>query len=88
MSTDAIPEKPGEGAAAAGGLWALVDEGRVSEWSDRLSDLFNPILVKEVRQSLKSWTFLGTFSLLILASWLVSVLLLLLFGTGLCFDVD
>ena len=85
MSTDAIPEKPGEGAAAAGGLWALVDEGRVSEWSDRLSDLFNPILVKEVRQSLKSWTFLGTFSLLILASWLVSVFGVSFAGPGVAY---
>jgi hypothetical protein len=82
MSTDAIAEKPGDGAAATRGLWALVDDERVSVWSDRVSDYFNPILVKEVRQSLRSWTFLGTFAMLVLASWLVSVFGVSLAGPG------
>lgn len=36
---------------------------------ERLGDRFNPIVVKEVRQSLKSRQFVGTFLLLLLAAW-------------------
>ena len=40
---------------------------------DRLSDWFNPILVKETRQALKSRLFIATFMLLLLTSWLICV---------------
>lgn len=60
-------------APTRGGLWSTENEERLSRWAEDFSDWVNPILVKETRQSLKSWTFLMTFSLLILASWLISV---------------
>ncbi|MEM7315808.1 MAG: hypothetical protein AAF497_21950, partial [Planctomycetota bacterium] len=41
---------------------------------DRFSDWINPILVKESRQALKSRQFLFTFQLLLLASWVWSLL--------------
>ena len=36
---------------------------------ERLGDRFNPIVVKEVRQALKSRQFVLTFLLLLLAAW-------------------
>src|SRR5271156_4604009 len=38
-----------------------------------LGDRFNPIVVKEVRQALKSRQFVGTFLLLLLAAWAGSI---------------
>lgn len=35
----------------------------------QLSDWFNPILVKETRQALRSWQFTLTFILLLVACW-------------------
>ncbi|NOX55025.1 MAG: ABC transporter permease [Planctomycetes bacterium] len=46
---------------------------RASRWLEWLSDHVNPILVKEVRQSLKSRQFVITFMLLLAAAWLISV---------------
>jgi hypothetical protein len=40
---------------------------------ERAGDRFNPIVVKEVRQALKSRQFVGTFLLLLLAAWAGSV---------------
>jgi hypothetical protein len=40
---------------------------------ERLGDRFNPIVVKEVRQALKSRQFVGTFLLLLLAAWAGSI---------------
>ena len=40
---------------------------------ERLGDRFNPIVVKEIRQALKSRQFVGTFLLLLLAAWAGSV---------------
>jgi hypothetical protein len=42
------------------------------QWIERTADRFNPILVKETRQALKSRQFTGTFMLLLVASLLVS----------------
>lgn len=53
-------------------LWNGTDD-RLSRWQDRASDLFNPILVKEVRQSLKSRQFIITFLLLLTSAWVVTV---------------
>jgi hypothetical protein len=41
---------------------------------ERLGDRFNPIVVKEVRQALKSRQFVITFLLLLLAAWAGSIL--------------
>src|SRR3954465_8624666 len=40
---------------------------------ERLGDQFNPIVVKEVRQALKSRQFAFTFLLLLLAAWAGSI---------------
>ena len=40
---------------------------------ERLGDRFNPIVVKEVRQALKSRQFVVTFLLLLLAAWAGSI---------------
>ena len=42
-------------------------------WLEGLGDRFNPIVVKEVRQALKSRQFVGTFLLLLLAAWAGSI---------------
>lgn len=52
-----------------------------SPWLVRIVDWANPILVKELRQSLKSRQFVVTFMLLVTAAWLVSVFGLLMFQT-------
>ncbi len=49
---------------------------------DRASDWCNPILVKEVRQALKSRAFVTTFLLLLLGSWLISAFGLLAAGAN------
>src|SRR6516225_41581 len=41
--------------------------------AERLGDWFNPIVVKEVRQALKSRQFVVTFLLLLLAAWAGSI---------------
>lgn len=41
---------------------------KIDDWSTRLGDKLNPILVKETRQALKSRQFVTTFSLLLFAS--------------------
>ncbi|MBI1311322.1 ABC transporter permease subunit [bacterium] len=45
---------------------------RVLQLADRLTDRLNPILVKEMRQALKSRQFVVTFMLLLMVGWLVS----------------
>jgi hypothetical protein len=47
---------------------------RPDSWTERAGDWFNPILVKEVRQALKSRQFVLTFLLLLVGAWLVSFL--------------
>jgi hypothetical protein len=46
---------------------------RVEEVLMRASDWFNPILVKETRQALKSLQFTTTFALLLVACWVVTI---------------
>jgi hypothetical protein len=58
---------------------------RLELWAEAVSDWINPILVKEVRQALKSWTFLATFLLLLLGSWLFSILGVLVAGASIQF---
>lgn len=47
---------------------------RFLQWLEDIGDWANPILVKETRQALKSRQFVSTFLLLLLASWVASVL--------------
>jgi ABC-type transport system involved in cytochrome c biogenesis permease component len=57
-------------------------------WLNRVTDWFNPILVKEARQSLKSRGFVMTFMLMLIACWIVSFYYTMIeaadleFGTG------
>ncbi|WP_166823245.1 hypothetical protein [Thalassoroseus pseudoceratinae] len=52
----------------------------VPPWVDRVADWCNPILIKEVRQSLKSRQFVVTFFLLVAGAWLTAVFGLLMWG--------
>lgn len=53
---------------------------RTAKWIEQASDWANPILIKEIRQSLKSRQFVATFMLLLAASWSVSVFGLLIWA--------
>jgi ABC-type Na+ efflux pump permease subunit len=55
--------------------WRRLDE-RLARWSDSL----NPILVKEARQAIRSRQFVATLLLLLLGSWIFSMLYLAYFG--------
>ncbi len=46
-----------------------IPDSRLESFSDRM----NPILVKETRQALKSRSFVATFMLLLIASWLICI---------------
>lgn len=54
-------------------------------WLSRLTDWFNPILVKEARQSLKSRGFVMTFMLMLIACWIVSFYYTMMEGSNLEF---
>ena len=52
----------------------LVEDVQIGiPWLDTIADRINPILVKEVRQSLKGRGFVGAFFLLLASSWLISI---------------
>src|SRR6266478_3511722 len=55
-------------AAGAGGFWKQLGDGleRAGEW-------LNPLLVKEVRQALKSRQFSLTFTLVLALGWVWSI---------------
>ncbi len=59
--------------------------GMAAKWTDHASDWFNPILIKETRQAMKSRQFVMTFMLLLLAVWLISLLFILQAGDSLEF---
>ncbi|MCC9643643.1 ABC transporter permease [Rhodopirellula sp. JC740] len=42
---------------------------RLDHWAEKLGDTFNPILIKETRQALKSRQFVVTFSVLLVAAF-------------------
>ncbi|MEW4455825.1 hypothetical protein AB1L30_24365 [Bremerella sp. JC817] len=46
---------------------------KIDRWVENTSEYFNPILVKETRQALKSRQFAVTFALVLVTSWLWSV---------------
>src|SRR5689334_1490161 len=73
------PPEPETGAALATPLMAQHRSAlwdRLERWTAWASDYLNPILVKETRQALKSRQFVITFSLLLLAGWLWSMMVL------------
>ncbi|MFZ5832078.1 MAG: ABC transporter permease [Planctomycetota bacterium] len=65
MSTTIVDAKP---APRVGRL------SRAVAWLERLADRFNPILVKETRQALKSRQFLITFTLVLICAWLWTII--------------
>ena len=83
MSDAGAINEPGMGVdaadASAGGASSpfaapVAPRNKFESLLDRCSDWINPILVKESRQALKSRQFLFTFQLLLLASWVWSLL--------------
>ena len=77
MSTGNASIKTTEKEAAAGSRrWQRVDE-----WLESLGEKFNPILVKETRQALKSRQFLIAFSLLLISCWIWSLMGTAQFGS-------
>ncbi|MFK8112180.1 MAG: ABC transporter permease, partial [Rubripirellula sp.] len=64
MSDIAEPSPESNGWMAKLANWL----DRVDRWSEHLGDSFNPILVKETRQALKSRQFVITFSVLLFAA--------------------
>ncbi len=70
MSTiQAVPEssimKPSPGERSTGQRWLSWTD----YWAEKMGDTFNPILIKETRQALKSRQFVGTFSVLLVAAF-------------------
>src|SRR6267142_772617 len=68
-------------AASHSSRWA-VWFGRFEAWLERVADRFNPILVKECRQALKSRQFTITFALVLACCWLWSIYGLMMVGPG------
>lgn len=62
----ATPAAPWRARIAA--RWHAVEDSLT-----RLSDWFNPILIKEMRQALRSWQFALSFLLLLVACWVVTI---------------
>jgi hypothetical protein len=52
---------------------AAVARQRIERFLEYAGDWFNPILVKETRQALKSYQFMVTFVLLLVACWVVTI---------------
>jgi ABC-type transport system involved in cytochrome c biogenesis permease component len=70
MSTiQAIPDssilKPSPGESSTSQRWLSWTD----HWAEKIGDTFNPILIKETRQALKSRQFVGTFSVLLIAAF-------------------
>jgi hypothetical protein len=76
MDTPAIPVTPATVSTPAEAL-------KLPVWFERIGDMSNAILVKEVRRSIKSRGFVVTFSLLLLISWAISVFGVLAYGFNL-----
>lgn len=64
MSTAAAPNEPTTTTTEQTGPWMRW----VDDWSERIGDRLNPILVKETRQALKSRQFVITFGVLLVAA--------------------
>ncbi|HEY2147157.1 MAG TPA: hypothetical protein VGH32_04425, partial [Pirellulales bacterium] len=60
--------------------------GRFEGWLERVVDRFNPILVKECRQALKSRQFTITFALVLILCWIWSIYGVITIGPGVQFS--
>ncbi|RCS54315.1 hypothetical protein DTL42_03995 [Bremerella cremea] len=72
-----------EPADSPSGWWQKIDERLES-----LGEYLNPILVKETRQSLKSRQFAITFGLVLITSWIWSVMAIYLRYPGILYSPD
>jgi len=84
MSTaDVSPETTPSAAATPSSWWHTVDQKLES-----LGEYLNPILVKETRQALKSRQFAVTFALVLLTSWIWSLLAIYFRYPGILYSPD
>ncbi|MEW4561737.1 ABC transporter permease subunit [Bremerella sp. JC770] len=84
MSTaDVSPDATPSQAASPTSWWQTVDQKLES-----LGEYLNPILVKETRQALKSRQFAVTFALVLLTSWLWSLLAIYFRYPGILYSPD
>lgn len=72
-----------EPAKSNQGWWQTID-GHLEAWGEYL----NPILVKETRQALKSRQFAVTFGLVLITSWIWSVMAIYLRYPGILYSPD
>jgi len=77
-------ESPIEDASAQGDSW-LKRWDAFLEWG---SEYLNPILVKETRQALKSKQFAITFTLVLLAGWVWSLVAIIMRSPGIAYAPD
>lgn len=84
MSTaDLTPESTTPPDTANSSLWQTIDEKLES-----IGEYLNPILVKETRQALKSRQFAVTFALVLLTSWIWSLLAIYFRYPGILYSPD
>ncbi len=84
MSTaDMSPEAAQQPDASATTFWQSVDQKL-----ETLGEYLNPILVKETRQALKSRQFAVTFALVLLTSWIWSLLAIYFRYPGILYSPD
>lgn len=84
MSTaDLLPEETTPPETATPSLWQTIDEKL-----ENIGEYLNPILVKETRQALKSRQFAVTFALVLLTSWIWSLLAIYFRYPGILYSPD
>ncbi|PQO25402.1 hypothetical protein C5Y96_23975 [Blastopirellula marina] len=84
MSTaDLFPESTASPEPAKSSFWQTIDEKL-----EAIGEYLNPILVKETRQALKSRQFAVTFALVLLTSWIWSLLAIYFRYPGILYSPD
>lgn len=84
MSTvDVTPNEASQQEGSTPSWWQTVDEKL-----EAIGEYFNPILIKETRQALKSRQFAVTFALVLLTSWMWSLLAIYLRYPGILYSPD
>ncbi len=87
LTGDAIPLGKAEGLSQPERRGeALQPAGRLDRWAEWLGDRLNPLLVKEVRQALKSRQFATMFGLLLCFAWVASAIGLATMGPDVAWE--
>lgn len=75
MTTAPVEQVIGAASGAAEAAPAAKTDlgSKITVWLDRASEWFNPILVKESRQALKSRQFVITFTFMLLVTWIATI---------------